>query len=84
MTTHISGVERIRRIPWLIGAETLSVFFVLLTFSGPFFIFFLVELGLDTAQIGFLLAIGPLVGIIAPFIAPVVARYGYKRTYVTF
>ena len=84
MTTQISSAERIRRLPWLLGAETLSMFFVLLTFSGSVFIFFLDELGLDTAQIGFLLAIVPLAGIIAPFISPLVARFGYKRTYVTF
>ena len=60
------------------------MFFVLLTFSGTVFIFFLDELGLDTAQIGFLLALVPLAGIIAPFIAPAVGRFGYKRTFVTF
>jgi HEAT repeat protein/MFS-type transporter involved in bile tolerance (Atg22 family) len=84
MTTQISSAERIRRLPWLLGAETLSMFFVMLTFSGTVFVFFLDELGLDTAEIGFLLALVPMAGIIAPFIAPVVGRFGYKRTFVTF
>lgn len=84
MTSTISAPERIRKLPWLLGAETLSMVFVLLTFSGSVFIFFLDELGLDTAEIGVLLALVPLAGIIAPFISPAVSRYGYKRTYVTF
>lgn len=84
MSTPLTDVEKINRLPWLIGAQTLNIIFVLLTFSGSVFILFLDELGLDDAQIGFLLAIVPFLGIIAPFIAPSVARFGYKRTYVTF
>jgi HEAT repeat protein/Na+/melibiose symporter-like transporter len=84
MSTTLTDVEKINRLPWLVGAQTLNIIFVLLTFSGSVFILFLDELGLDDAQIGFLLAIVPFLGIIAPFIAPSVARFGYKRTYVTF
>lgn len=84
MTTTLTDVEKINKLPWLIGAQTLNIVFVLLTFSGSVFILFLDELGLDDAQIGFLLAIVPFLGIIAPFIAPSVTRFGYKRTYVTF
>ena len=84
MTSTLTDVEKINRLPWLVGAQTLNIVFVLLTFSGSVFILFLDELGLDAAQIGLLLAIVPFLGIIAPFIAPSVARFGYKRTYVTF
>ncbi len=84
MTARLTDVEKINRLPWLIGAQTLNIVFVLLTFSGSVFILFLDELGMDDAQIGFLLAIVPFLGIIAPFIAPSVARFGYKRTYITF
>ncbi len=84
MTSTLTDVEKINRLPWLVGAQTLNIVFVLLTFSGSVFILFLDELGLDAAQIGLLLAIIPFLGIIAPFIAPSVARFGYKRTYVTF
>ncbi len=84
MTSTLTDVEKINRLPWLVGAQTLNIVFVLLTFSGSVFILFLDELGLDAAQIGLLLAIIPFLGIIAPFIAPYVARFGYKRTYVTF
>ena len=84
MSTQVTDVEKINRLPWLIGAQTLNMTFVLLTFSGTVFVLFLDELGLDGGQIGFLLAIIPFLGIIAPFIAPYVTRFGYKRTYVTF
>ena len=84
MTSTLTDVEKINRLPWLIGAQTLNIVFVLLTFSGTVFILFLDELGLDAAQIGVLLAIVPFLGIIAPFVAPYVNRFGYKRTYVTF
>ena len=84
MSTPLTDVEKINRLPWLIGSQTLNIIFVLLTFSGTVFVLFLDELGLDDAQIGLLLAIVPFLGIVAPFIAPAVARFGYKRTYVTF
>ena len=84
MSSPLTDVEKINKLPWLVGAQTLNIVFVLLTFSGSVFILFLDELGLDAAQIGLLLAIVPFLGIIAPFISPTVARFGYKRTYVTF
>ena len=84
MTTTLTDVEKINRLPWLVGAQTLNIVFVLLTFAGTVFVLFLDELGLDAAQIGILLAIVPFLGIIAPFIVPFVSRFGYKRTYVTF
>jgi MFS family permease len=84
MTSTLTDVEKINRLPWLVGAQTLNIVFVLFAFSGPVFTLFLDELGLDAAQIGFMLAIIPFLGIVAPFIAPSVARFGYKRTYVTF
>ena len=45
----LTEAERVRRLPWLIGAGTLNIMFVLLTFSGSVFILFLDEIGLDTA-----------------------------------
>ena len=84
MSTTVTDVEKINRLPWLVGAQTLNMVFVLLTFSGSVFILFLDELGLDDAQIGLLLALIPFLGIIAPFVAPYAARFGYKRTYITF
>ncbi len=84
MTTPLTDVEKIRRLPWIVAADSLNTGFFLLTFSGSVFILFLNELGLNAGQIGFLLSLVPFCGIIAPFVAPTVARFGYKRTFVTF
>ncbi|MCB0191305.1 MAG: MFS transporter, partial [Anaerolineae bacterium] len=80
----LTDVEKIRRLPWLVVGDSLNTAFFLLTFSGTVFILFLNELGLDAAQIGVMLSLVPLVGIVAPFMAPWVGRYGYKRTFITF
>ncbi len=84
MTTTLTDVEKIRRMPWLIGGDVFNTVFVLLTFSGPVFMLFLDELGLDNSQIGFMLSLIPLVGIIAPFTASLVGHFGYKRIFITF
>ncbi len=83
-TTNLTDVEKIRKLPWLIAGDSLNMGFILLTFSGPVFLLFLNELGLDEAQIGVMLAIVPFLGIISPFVAPIVTRFGYKRVFVTF
>ncbi|MBN1217511.1 MAG: MFS transporter [Anaerolineae bacterium] len=83
-TTTITEVDRIRRLPWLVVGDVLNITFVLFTFSGPIFVLFLDALELDNAQIGFMLSLVPFAGIIAPFVAPVAIRYGYKRTFITF
>lgn len=84
MTTALTDVEKIRRLPWLIAGDTLNITFVSLTFAGPVFILFLNQLGLDNAQIGFLLSLVPFCGVIALFVAPLATRFGYKRMFITF
>ena len=83
-TATFTDVERIRRLPWLIVGDVFNMVFVLLTFSGSVFMLFLDELGLDNAQIGFMLSLIPFVGIMAPFTAPLAGRIGYKRMFITF
>lgn len=80
----LTDVEKIRRLPWLVAGDSLNTGFFLLTFSGSVFVLFLSELNFDSAQIGFMLSLVPFVGIVSPFIAPWVARFGYKRTFITF
>ena len=80
----VTDVEKIQKLPWYVTGDSLNTGFFLLTFSGSIFILFLNELQLNTAQIGLLLSLVPFVGIIAPFIGPWVARFGYKRTFITF
>jgi len=54
------------------------------TIFGSIFVLFLNTLGLSASAIGLLLSFLPFFGLTALFTAPWVARFGYKRTYVTF
>ncbi|MCX7668861.1 MAG: MFS transporter, partial [Anaerolineae bacterium] len=78
----LTETEKLRRLPWAFAHIATNAVFCQLTVFGPVFILFLTELGLDKAQIGLLLAFFPLAGVIAPLVAPLVARLGYKRVFV--
>ncbi len=83
-TTEPTTVEKMRGLPWSIGGDVANTVFVQFTFFGSVFVLFLNALGLSKGQIGILLSFMPFAGLIALFIAPRVARFGYKRTYLTF
>lgn len=84
MANELTNAEKIRRLPWNIALSATNNVFATLTFFGSSFVLFLSALGVSNSQIGFLLALMPFSGIVALFIAPRVARFGYKRTFVTF
>jgi MFS family permease len=46
------------------------------------FVLFLGALGFATTQIGFVLSLIPFSNVLALFVAPIVARFGFKRTYL--
>jgi len=60
----------------------LNTFFALWTFGGTVFLLFLGELGLPKRQIGGLLSLFPFCGLLALGVAPVAARWGWKRTFL--
>ncbi|MEZ4714184.1 MAG: MFS transporter [Caldilineaceae bacterium] len=76
--------EKMRGLPWSVFTNLTNTFFVQFTFFGSVFVLFLNQLGLDKGQIGFLLSPVHFAGLIALFVAPFTARFGYKRTFVTF
>ncbi|MCB0060875.1 MAG: MFS transporter [Caldilineaceae bacterium] len=84
MTSEPTTIEKIRGIPWSIATFAANTFFVQFTFFGSVFPLFLAELGLSKGQMGFLFSLMPFLGLIAPFIGPWTARFGYKRTFLTF
>ncbi|MBZ0276560.1 MAG: hypothetical protein K8I60_10465, partial [Anaerolineae bacterium] len=83
-TATLTNAEKIRKLHWNTAFSGFNTIFALLTFFGPGYVLFLNELGFSKTQIGFLLSFMPFTGLVALFIAPAVARYGYKRTFVTF
>ena len=81
-STKLANSEKIRGMPWALAHETANSVFAQLTVFGPIFLLFLNELGLPKAKIGFLLSLLPFCGLLAPFIAPMVARAGIKRIFI--
>ena len=77
-------VEKLRGLPWSIASNCANTVYAQFTFFGSAFVLFLSALSMSKAQIGLLLSFIPFAGLIALFIAPAVARFGYKRTYITF
>ncbi|MCA9875036.1 MAG: MFS transporter [Anaerolineales bacterium] len=77
-------IEKMRGLRWSIAGDSANSIFVQFTFFGSVFILFLDALGLGKGAIGVLLSFFPFAGLIALVIAPAVARFGYKRTFLTF
>ena len=77
-------VEKLRGLPWSILSNATNTVFSQFTFFGSTFVLFLSYLKMDKTQIGFLLSLIPFAGLVALFISPWVARYGFKRTYIVF
>jgi MFS family permease len=84
MTNEPTTIEKLRGLPWSIGANVANTIFCQFTFFGSVFPLFLSELGLNKSQMGFLFSLMPFCGLIAPLIAPATARFGYKNTYLVF
>lgn len=83
-STEPTTAEKMRGLPWAIVGGAMNTVFVQFTYFGPVFVLFLSQLSISKTQIGFLLSMFPFLGLVALFIAPNVARFGYKRTFVTF
>ncbi len=76
--------DKIRKLPWAYLSAATNTVFGQFTFFGTAFILFLSSLGLSKTGIGLLLSFFPFFGLTALFTARAVARFGYKRTYITF
>jgi MFS family permease len=77
-----TNVEKLRGLPWGVAWSVTNAVFAQYTFFGSIFVLFLNALELDKAQIGSLLSLLPFLGLVAVFIAPSAARFGYKRTFI--
>lgn len=84
MSSEPTTVDKLRALPWSIASNAAQAIYLQLTFFGSVFVLFLSTLGLDDNQIGFLLSLLPFTGILAIPLAPAIARFGYKRTWLTF
>lgn len=82
--TEPTMVEKLRGLPWSVATNITNTVFAQFTFFGSVFVLFLNEFGLNKTQIGVLLSPIHFASLIALFIGPMIARHGYKRTFVTF
>lgn len=78
----LSDEEKMRRLPWFAASQALNNVFGLLTCFGSIFLLFLTELGLPKHIIGFLIALLPFCGLMAPFVSGLLERFGNKRVYL--
>lgn len=81
---ELTTAEKFNKLPWSIGTNALINVFMQLTFLGSVFVLFLDALDLSKTQIGFLLSLLPYTGLLALVVAPLIARFGYKRSFITF
>ncbi len=84
MNNEPTTVEKLRALPWSIASNAALAVYLQLTFFGSVYVLFLSSLGLSKSNIGFLLSLLPFTGVLSLFIAPTIARFGYKRTWLTF
>jgi MFS family permease len=78
----VSEGQKIRALPWDLVNGVLTNIFYQWTFGGSVFVLFLNELGLPKGQIGTLLSLFPLCGLIALGFAPLATRLGRKRVFI--
>jgi len=83
-TAEPTMVDKLRGMRWSVLLNSANTVYVQFTFFGSAFVIFLDRLGLSKADIGFILSLIPFANLLAIFIAPVAARYGYKRTFIAF
>ena len=84
MSSEPTNVQKIRALPWGVIHSASNSVYCQLTFFGSAFVLFLSEIGLSKTQMGSLLSLLPFSALIALFIAPLIARFGYKRTFLIF
>lgn len=83
MDKVVTNAQKTRALPWALAGDALCVIHVYLAFAGPIFLLFLDSLGMDKARIGIVLATVPLCDIIVLLVAPMAARVGFKRIFLT-
>ena len=84
MSKEPTTTEKLRSLRWDILHSVANSVYCQLTLFGTVFVLFLSELGMSKTQIGWVLSMFPFASVLSLFIAPLVAGFGYKRTFMTF
>ena len=83
MNTTLTNAQKMRGLRWSYAATSALSIYTNIVFIGPLIVMFLDHLGLQKDQVGLVLGIVPFCCVPAMFFFPLVARWGYKRSYVT-
>ncbi|MCL2700519.1 MAG: MFS transporter [Phycisphaerae bacterium] len=86
MTQHAAEYRMLEhRAAWLtVLAGGFNAFFAFMTFGSSLLMLYFMKLDLPMDKIGRLLSFFPFAGVIAVVLAPLTARFGYKRTFCLF
>jgi HEAT repeat protein/MFS family permease len=84
MTPEPTTAEKMHGLRWSYAHNALNAVFYQFTFGQTILVLFLDELQMAKGQIGFIQSLFPFCGLLALVIAPWVARFGFKRTYIIF
>ncbi|MFA6133802.1 MAG: MFS transporter [Phycisphaerae bacterium] len=83
MSSEPTNADRIRHLPYVLAFDSLNAAFCSLSILGSIFVLFLSELGLPKDRVGFLLSLICFMSVIALVMAPLAARWGVKRVFLT-
>ena len=83
MEPSLTHAQKMRGLPWAYAGNGLLSVYTNLVFVGPVIVIFADLLGLGKERIGLIVGAIPLCSVPAAVFLPVVARWGYKRAYVT-
>lgn len=84
MSAEPTNAEKLRRLPFVMAFDTFNSTFCQLSVLGSIFILFLSGLGLPKSRIGMVQSLVLFCGVVSIFMAPVAARMGVKRVFITF
>ena len=84
MDNEPTTVDKLLGLPWSYATNAFNTVCTQFTYFGSAFILFLDQLGLSKSDIGFVLSLIPFSNLLALWIAPWTARFGYKRSFVLF
>ena len=83
--SELTDAEKRSKLKWQLAGNAFNTISCATNFyGGSMFILFLNELKLDTARIGFLLSLLPFFGVTSLITAPYIARFGFKRTFISY
>jgi MFS family permease len=83
--SELTNFQKLKALPWQFAGHVLTTVFIRTDFyGGAMFMLFLSELKLDKSRIGFLMSLLTAFGFLGLFCAPLTARVGFKRSYMSF